>query len=63
MRTQSPIFTGRSASRINPDTKFCVIACRPKPIPTDNALNTSASRLKSRPSAVSPHTATINQPR
>ena len=31
MRTRSPIFTGRSASRIRPDTKFCVIACKPLP--------------------------------
>ena len=51
--TQSPIFTGRSASRIRPETKFWVITCRPKPIPTDSALTSNASLLSCRPIALS----------
>lgn len=42
--TQSPTFTGRSASRIRPEMKFCTMACRPKPMPTDSALATQAMR-------------------
>ena len=33
--TQSPTFTGRSVSRIRPEMKFCTMACRPKPMPTE----------------------------
>ncbi len=55
IRTQSPILTGRSASRISPDTKFCVIACRPKPMPTDSAPSTTASFSIPMPSAASAH--------
>ncbi|MNM78592.1 hypothetical protein D3C81_905020 [compost metagenome] len=61
--TQSPIFTGRSASRIKPDTKFWVIACRPKPIPTDNALASSASFSKPTPSVASAHNTASTMPR
>ncbi|MNL74522.1 hypothetical protein D3C87_2001700 [compost metagenome] len=42
MLIRSPTFTGRSVSRINPDTKFLTISCKPKPIPTDNALTIQA---------------------
>ena len=49
--TQSPTWTGRSASRIRPDTKFCTMACRPKPIPTDKALAIQATRSSPMPAA------------
>ena len=49
--TQSPTFTGRSASRIRPEMKFCTMACRPKPMPTDSALAIQAMRLTLMPSA------------
>ena len=35
--TTSPTRTGRSNSRINPETKLAKISCRPKPRPTVNA--------------------------
>ncbi|KAG1329696.1 hypothetical protein G6F61_015062 [Rhizopus arrhizus] len=49
--TQSPTLTGRSASRIRPDTKFCTTACKPKPIPTDSALAIHATRSRPMPAA------------
>ena len=51
--TVSPIFTGRSARRMRPEMKFWVIACRPKPMPTDRAETTSAMRSTPMPSEVS----------
>ena len=51
--TQSPTLTGRSASRIRPEMKFCTIACRPKPIPTDSALAIQAIRSRPTPMAAS----------
>ena len=51
--TQSPTFTGRSASRIRPEMKFCTMACKPKPMPTDSALAIHAMRLTLMPSAES----------
>ena len=33
--------------------KFCTIACKPKPIPTDNALATQAMRSTLMPSPAS----------
>jgi len=44
--TQSPTFTGRSVSRIKPEMKFCTMACRPKPIPTDSALTTQVRLVR-----------------
>ncbi len=61
--TQSPIFTGRSASRIRPETKFWVIACRPKPMPTDSALASSASFSNPMPSVASDHSTASAMPR
>ena len=51
--TQSPTFTGRSASRIRPETKFCTMDCRPKPMPTDSALATQATLCRLNSIAVS----------
>ena len=59
--TQSPTLTGRSASKISPEMKFCTMACRPKPIPTDSALATHAIRSTPIPSADSA-TATTSTP-
>ncbi len=42
-------FTGRSVSRIRPETKFFTISCRPKPIPTDSALTIQARILPLHP--------------
>ncbi len=46
---QSPTFTGRSASRIRPETKLFTIDCSPKPMPTDSAPATIARLVVSRP--------------
>ncbi|MNI52556.1 hypothetical protein D3C73_1073500 [compost metagenome] len=60
--TQSPIFTGRSVSRIRPETKFWMIACRPKPIPTESALTSNARFFRFRPIAVNAHRPTRMMP-
>ena len=60
--TQSPTFTGRSASRIRPEMKFCTIACKPKPMPTDSALATHAMRSTPMPSADSAEATTRMPP-
>ena len=60
--TQSPTFTGRSASRIRPEMKFCTIACSPKPMPTDSALAIHAMRLMPMPSADSASATTTIAP-
>ncbi len=46
---QSPSLTGRSTSRITPETKFDTTFCRPKPMPTDSAPATIASPDRSIP--------------
>ncbi|MNF12561.1 hypothetical protein D3C80_2140920 [compost metagenome] len=46
---RSPTLTGRSVSRIRPETKFLTISCKPKPIPTDNALTIHARFVHSMP--------------
>ncbi|MNX72820.1 hypothetical protein D3C86_1041880 [compost metagenome] len=60
--TQSPTFTGCSASRISPEMKFCTMACRPKPMPTDSALATHAMRSMPMPSADSENATTRMPP-
>ena len=47
----SPVCTGRSNSRISPDTKLFTTFCRPKPMPTPNAPASSVKRDKSMPAA------------
>ncbi len=49
--TQSPTFTGRSISRMRPETKFWTTCCSPNPMPTDSALAINAICLKPRPIA------------
>ncbi|MNT00198.1 hypothetical protein D3C72_1346220 [compost metagenome] len=49
--TMSPTLTGRSVSRIRPETKFFTISCRPKPIPTDSALTIHARLSQRTPSS------------
>ena len=46
---QSPTLTGRSISKIMPDTKLETIFCNPKPIPTESAPATIARDDKSKP--------------
>ena len=46
---QSPSLIGRSISRMIPETKFCTMFCRPKPMPTDSAPATRASEERSMP--------------
>ena len=60
--TQSPTLTGRSTSRIRPDTKFCTIACRPKPMPTESALATHAMRSTEMPSSDNANATTMTPP-
>ncbi|MNJ76934.1 hypothetical protein D3C77_743230 [compost metagenome] len=60
--TQSPTLTGRSASRIRPDTKFCTTACKPKPIPTDSALAIHATRSRPMPAADNDSAKAITKP-
>ena len=54
MVTRSPIRTGRSASRIRPETKFAKISCKPNPSPTVTAAAshcTSFQRIRKHASA------------
>ena len=48
--TESPIFTGRSKSRIRPETKLLMMFCRPKPTPTPSALTRMVNLVMSMPS-------------
>jgi hypothetical protein len=43
--TKSPFLTGRSKSRIRPETKFCAMFCRPKPMPTARIAPRPASAV------------------
>jgi hypothetical protein len=49
--TTSPILTGRSKSRISPETKLLNMFCRPKPTPTLNAPARIVTFVISKPSA------------
>ncbi|EKD60235.1 MAG: hypothetical protein ACD_54C00865G0001 [uncultured bacterium] len=59
---QSPSLTGRSISRMMPDTKFDTTACKPKPMPTDNAPATMARPERSIPAALIPTSAARKMP-
>ena len=49
---QSPSLTGRSISRMMPETKFDTMFCKPKPMPTDRAPATMARPERSMPAVV-----------
>ena len=48
---RSPILIDFSSNRVMPLTKFAVIFCRPKPIPTPSAPPKTAKAVRSTPSA------------
>ena len=49
--TTSPTFTGRSKSRISPETKLFTMFCKPKPIPTPSAPARTVNFVMSTPRA------------
>jgi hypothetical protein len=52
MVMKSPTRTGRSKRRMKPEAMSPAMNCKPKPIPTDRAVKTTASVVRSRLKAV-----------